>query len=223
MKETTKKTSNQILSDFLTSNKNVLLIILAVIVVVIASVGVYSTLEKNKVSLIGNSISTIDIMFDEIMNSKGDKDEFISYCSEVVEESAGTKAELIAYSRLASMYFDDQNFEKALENYTNAYVKFPNDLAASVYMFNAAMTLEELENSEKAITLLEELVSNFKSSKIDKADLSADVPEAIFNLARLYEKLGNEEKAINNYEILVAEYQNYNLTNLAKTRLITLK
>jgi tetratricopeptide (TPR) repeat protein len=124
---------------------------------------------------------------------------------------------------LAAYFYDKEDFTKAFDNYTLAYTNFPNDYAASVYMFNAAMAQEEIGDADKAIEILEEIVSQFKSNDIDVADFSADVPEALFNLGRLYEAQGNLEKAVEKYEILVAEYQSYNLSNLAKTRLLTLK
>ncbi|QEN03209.1 tetratricopeptide repeat protein [Thiospirochaeta perfilievii] len=223
MKETTKKNSNQIISDFLSNNKKILLTVLSVAVVLIIAFGVYSTVSQNKINEMINSTTELDNMYDEVLNSNGDKEAFVSYGNKLIEEYKGTKAEVIAYSRLASYFFDEKNFEKALEYYTKAYVNFPKDMAASVYMFNAAMCNEELGNVDQAIEVLTNLVKTYKSNDLESADLSPDVPEAIFNLGRLFESKGDLTKAIENYELLVAEYQSYNLSNLAKTRLLTIK
>lgn len=223
MKETTKKTSNQIISDFLTSKKKVLFTILAVIICAVAAFGILSGVQKNNLDSMINSTTELDNMYEELINENGDKDAFISFGLKLVEDYKGTKAELISYSRMASYYYDEDDFSNALEYYTLAYTKFPNDIAASVYMFNAAMSQEELGATDEAINLLEEIVTLYKSSDIDVADISADVPEALFNLGRLYEEQGNLTKAVEQYEVLVAEYQAYNLSNLAKSRLLSLK
>ncbi len=223
MKETTKKTSNQIISDFLTSNKKVLFTILAVIVCAVLAFGILSTVQKNSLDKMINSTTELDNMYEELLNDNGDEDAFIAYGLKLVEEYKGTKAELVSYSRMASYYYDEDNFSNALEYYTLAYTNFPKDIAASVYMFNAAMSHEEMGATDEAIKLLEEIVKLYKSSDIEVADSSADVPEALFNLGRLYEAKGNLTRAVEQYEILVAEYQSYNLSNLAKTRLLSLK
>lgn len=223
MKETTKKTSSQIISDFLTSNKKVIFTILAVIICAIIIFGILSVVKKNNSDLIVNSTTELDKLYEELLHSDGDVDKFVEYATSLTVDYAGTKAELAAYSRMASYFYDEKDFNKALEYYTLAYTNFPNDLAASVYMINAAMTEEELGNVDKAISLFEEIITLFKSSDIEVADKSADVPEAIFNLGRLYESKNNIDKAVEYYELLVAEYQSYNLSNLAKSRLLTIK
>lgn len=222
MKETTKKTSNQIISDFLNSNKKALLVILAVIVVAIIAFGTISAVNNSKENQMINSTTELDTLFNDAMNSEN-VDEFIAYAESIIVDYKGSKAELISISRLASYYFDNNNFDKAYTYYNLAYTQFPNDLAASVYMFNAAMAKEESGSIDEAITILESIVSLFKSSDLDVADKSADVPEAIFNLARLFESKNDITKAVEQYEILVAEYQGYNLASLAKTRLLTIK
>lgn len=222
MKETTKKTSNQIISDFLNSNKNVLFTVLAVIVVIIIAFGIITSINNNKNNLMINSTTELDRLFDEA--SQGESiDEFIQYADSLTVDFKSTKAELMAYSRLASYYFDNEDFDKAYNYYNLAYTLFPKDMAASLYLFNSAMAKEELGDVDEAISILENLVVLYKSSVLDVADRSADVPEAIFNLGRLYESKNDIDNAVLNYEILVAEYQSYNLSSLAKTRLLTIK
>ena len=223
MKETTKKTASQILSDFITNQRKVLFTVLVVVVSVIIILGVWSGVKKNNnEKMVDATIELVDLS-EKLARGEVPSEDFIKYANEVIESYKGQKAELLAYSKLAGYYFDNKDFEKALDFYTLAYTNFPKDMANSVYMFNAAMALDELGKTDESIKVLEWLVSKFKVSDINKADKSADVPEAIFNLGRLYESKGNTKKAIENYEILVAEYQNYNLANLAKSRLISIK
>ncbi|MGL1891776.1 MAG: tetratricopeptide repeat protein [Spirochaetaceae bacterium] len=223
MKETTKKTTNQIISEFLTSKKKVLFIILAVIAVTVLLFGLFSNLQLKKMSKMINSTTKLDMLYNEVLSSENDGQEFLDYATDLINNQSSTKAELIAYSRLASYYFDKEDFQKSADNYTLAFTNFPNDIAASVYMFNAAMALEELGQVKETISILESIVTKYKSSELDKEDTSADVPEAIFNLGRLYESEGDISKAIEQYELLVAEYQSYNLSSLAKTRLLSIK
>lgn len=222
MKETAKKTTSQKISDFLMTKQKTLFIALAVVIVVIAAVGVISVVATNKSAEVANKTVKLIELFDEVNISDDEtNDEFIEYANTLISECKGSNAEMVAYSKLGSYYFDKENFEEALVNYENAYKLFPNDMANSVYMFNAAMTLEELDRKEDAIGTLEALVEKYKD--LDDKDLTADVPEAIFNLGRLYEAVDNKEKAVENYELLVAEYQSYNLAAVAKTRLISIK
>jgi len=227
MSEVTKKTGSQVVSDFLTSQKKVLFTVLVIIVCSIIAFGVYSGINNKKQNEVVNVSIELDSMLSKLTRSEITEADFTKFTIGVIKDYKNTKAELAVYSALGSYYFDQSNFEKSLENYTLAYTKFPKDMANSVNMFNAAMCQEELGKKDQAIKLLEELVAKFKNSDINSdinsADLSSDVPEAIFSLGRLYETTGDIDKAVNNYEILVAEYQSYNLSNLAKSRLITIK
>lgn len=223
MKETTKKSINQVISDFLTSNKNKLIIILGAIFLAIIVTGVVSTINKSNKNKMINSTTELDKLYSDILSGTIEESVFTGYANELISKYKGTKAELIAYSRLGSYYFDNSKFEEAAQNFELAFTNFPNDLAASVYMFNAAMAYEELGNDNKAVEILTTALELFKSKDIKIADKSADVPEILFNLGRLSEKSGDIEKAIGFYEILVAEYQNINITNLAKSRLLSFK
>lgn len=223
MQEASKKNFNQIISDFLISNRKLLLIVLAVVVCGIATIGILSAVKTKKMEAVFTAVVDLDNKYDDLSESQEDKDAFTTYAESIINDFKGTKAELLAYSRLGSFYFEEGDFEKALANYTAAYTNFPDDIAVSVYMFNAAMTQEELGDIDKAIALLEDLITKFKRKNIDEADLCADVPEAIFNIGRLYESKGDLGKAKEMYETLVAEYQSYNLSNIAKTRMLSIK
>lgn len=224
MNENTKQSNGQKLSDFIIKQKKALLFILVLVVaitIVIAVVSISSTTKANEVS---NSTNRLIELYEELtLTEDKSSDEFEKYAESLIKDYKGTKAELLAYSRLASYNFDQGNFQKAVDNYTLAYSNFPDDIATSVNMFNAAMSYDELGNVDEAINVLTLLVEKFKSSTAEGEDLSADVPEAIFNLARLYESKNDTENAVKNYEILVAEYNSYNLSSLAKSRLIDIK
>lgn len=223
MNETKKKNSNQIISDFLTNNKMMLLIVLAVIIVVVVAFGIFSSVSTKNVNEVLNSTTELDRLYDEVNRDEGTEEDFVNYANKLITDFSGTKAEIVSYSRLASYFYDKKDYEKANEYYTLAFTKFPEDIAASIYMFNSAMSLEELNRVDEAIVVLQNLVTIFKSSNIDVADRSADVPEAIFNLGRMFESKNDTPKAKEQYEILVAEYKSQNLSNLAKSRLLTLK
>lgn len=222
MKATTKKTSNQIISDFLTGNMKVLFTILGVVAVSIIAFGVFSGISDNKQNIMINSTTDLDRLYEDALSSD-DAEEFLSYAASIIADFKGKKAELIAYSRLASYYYDKDDFNNAFDYYQLAYTNFPNDIAASVYMFNAAMAKDELGFNDEAIEILELIIIKFKSKDLEVADGSADIPEVIFNLGRLYEAKSDLTKAVEQYEILVAEYQGYNISSLAKTRLLTIK
>lgn len=223
MKDSTEKSSNQIVSDFLSNNKKVLITVLGVITLVLVLLGIYTMVSKSNTDKAFNATIELDNLYEELLSENIEAEQFIEYADSLVVEYKGSKAELMAYSRLASYYFDESLFDKAVKNYTAAYLNFPNDMAASVYMFNAAMALEELGQVDEAIKTLELLVATFKSSDLDVNDTSADVPEALFNLGRLAEGSGDTTTAISYYEQLVAEYKDYNITNLAKSRLLSFK
>lgn len=223
MKNSTEKSSNQIVSDFLSNNKKVLFIVLGVIGFVIVLAGVVSYVSKSNVDKAINATLELDSLYEEVLSENMEAEEFITYAEALISDYKGSKAELIAYSRLAGYYFDEEEFQKALDNYKAAYTNFPEDMGASVYMFNAAMAQEELGLVDDAIVTLENLVSTNKSSDLDVNDTSADVPEALFNLGRLEEGRGNITKAVGYYEQLVAEYKDLNITNLAKSRLLSFK
>lgn len=223
MEDSSKKTLSQLLSDFLIKQKRVLVASAVVIIVAIVAIGVVNNLASGNRARVIDSVSELDQIYEDSLTEKVDSLDFVKFAEKLITEDEGTIAELMAYSRLGSYYFDNEDYGKAFENYTNAYTKFPNDLASSTYMFNAAMALDELDREEEAIEVLELLVETYKSTDVKVGDISGDIPEALFNLGRLYESNGNLEKAISSYEVLVAEYQSYNLANFAKSRLIEIK
>lgn len=223
MEDSSKKTLSQSISDFLIKQKKILISVAVIVIAIIVVVGVVNSIaNSNKVKLM-DSISQLDEIYGDVLSEDKEISELEKFAQDLIDNNPGTIAELMAYSRLGAYYFDNDDFGKSFEYFTNAYTKFPKDLAASTYMFNAAMSLDELDREEEAIEVLETLVSTYKSDDVKVGDLSGDVPEALFNLGRLYEANGNNEKAIISYETLVAEYQTYNLANFAKSRLIELK
>ncbi len=223
MKETEKETINQKLSNFLTNNKKILFLVLAILACIIIVFGILSKIQQKNRNIMVNKSVEIETLYHEVSHTDGDVESFITVANEGISKFPGTKAELMAYVKLASYYFDEKDFEKSEEYYTLAYTKFPKDLGVTVYMFNAAMSLEEQGKINDAIIILEKIVADFKSDNLEVPDKSYDIPEVIFNLGRLNEAKGDNNKAIEYYEILVAEYKSYNLSNLAKTRLLTIK
>lgn len=223
MEDSTKKNKSQILNDFLVQKKKVLISVLVVLLVAILTFGIVNSVIEQKSNEAVQAAAELDKIYEKVISEDNEAVELIDYSAEILSKYEGSIAELMVYSRLGSYYFDEKDFNKALENYTLAYTKFSDDLASSVYMFNAAMCLDELNRGVEAITILEELVKKYKSTDVKVADFSGDIPEALFNLGRLYEENGNTQKAVESYEILVAEYQSVSLSNLAKSRLIDIK
>lgn len=224
MNETSKETTSQKMSDFIVKKKKALLASLVIVIAVIVVVGVMSiTMNQKNVEVMNATTKLFDLAEDLATSEDKDSKEFEEYAAKLISDYKGTKAELLSYTRLASYYFDEGKFQEALDNYTLAYTNFPDDIATSVNIFNAAMANEELGNIDETIKLLELIVEKYKSSTPEGKDLSSDVPEAIFNLGRIYEGKDDIEKASSYYDILVTEYNSYQLAGLAKSRLIDIK
>lgn len=136
--------------------------------------------------------------------------------SEVVDtESVNILVEKALFTR-GQFYLNKEEWENAFIDFSRILDIAPESYLASVSLYNSASAKENSGDLENALVLLERIVSDYKAS-------SPIIPETLFNMGRINEVLNNNEAAISAYEELSESYSSSNWTNLAKTRIISLK
>ena len=114
-----------------------------------------------------------------------------------------------------NLAFENEGWKTAEEDYSRLAESFPKSYLAGEALFKAAICQEEMESIDRAL----EYYSRF----VELYPRLPRVPHALFSIGRLQEKKQDFEAAALAYNNLKLDYSTSNWTNLATSRIITLK
>nr|WP_246433809.1 tetratricopeptide repeat protein [Spirochaeta isovalerica] len=141
---------------------------------------------------------------------------FLEKTGEIIsQDKASILVEKALFYR-GQLYLQQEEWVSAADDFKKIAEISPDSYLASVSLYNGASALENNGDVEEALSLLNVISEKYRSE-------SPILPETLFNIARLNEKLGKAEDAITVYEDLEKSYPSSSWTNLAKTRIISLK
>lgn len=209
------------MSDFISNNRIIIWAILALIVVLTIVFAVVDSKLKEKNDLYSDM--TVEIQEDYqnwFTASEEEKDSketiFLEKISSLTEsDKTNILIEKALFLR-GQFYLQKENWESAYSDFMRIATDSPDSYLASVSLYNAATSKENSGDLQAALETLIGISDNYRSN-------SPIIPETLFNMGRLHESLGNNEEAIIVYEDLSTTYSSSNWTNLAKTRIISLK
>ena len=213
------KTVNDKLGLFINKNKIVLIFVTVIAVVLVA---VFSIVLNIKNSNTSKAIENIEAIEYTLFNNSKDatKEEIDAlytttlnsieqYCSK--NGVAGARALLLK----ADICFRKADFTQAKDCYLQAASKVKGSYLQGVCYFNAAVSLEELNDSKKALEYYDLAVK-------DKNFL--DVSRANFAIGRIKESLGDYNGAKEAYEQITSSNNSQDaFANLAQSRILTLQ
>lgn len=208
-------------AEFISKYKMILWATLAVLVVLVVVF-----------TIVDNNIQGMNNMYSE--KSEELQEDYQNWFNSSEEEKEQKESDLL--NEIAEITDTEKNnilVEKALfirgqvylqkEEWDNAYGDFiriaessPDSYLASVSFYNAAGAKESSGDLQGALEILTGTADTYKAN-------SPIIPEILFNMGRLNEALGNGKAAIESYDELTSSYSSSNWTNLAKTRIISLK
>uniref|UniRef100_A0A7C4TE30 Tetratricopeptide repeat protein n=1 Tax=candidate division WOR-3 bacterium TaxID=2052148 RepID=A0A7C4TE30_UNCW3 len=102
--------------------------------------------------------------------------------------------------QIASKFFDDKNYERAMEEFVKVVVNFPSSSYAPDALLLAAECAVNIENWLKATELYERYLGYFPKGKERDA--------VYFNLGTAYFNLKDYGKALNNFKVVVDSFPN---------------
>jgi len=116
----------------------------------------------------------------------------------------------------ASMLYASKSYEEAEKAFISACDIKKDSYLASVCLFNASASAESGQHLDRALTILQRLVKDYK-------DTGCEVPRALFNIGRLLEANNAFKDAVASYQRIVDEYPSSDWTKFARDRIIVLK
>lgn len=216
-----KQTLADKVAGFITKNKIILWGILGVLAI---STVVFAVVDKKiKDTKKMNSNMAIEIQNDfQDWYSSADEDKeasemkLLDNITAVIETGkTSILMEKALYTR-GQFHLHTEEWEKAYDDFSKIVEISPDSYLASISLYNSASAKENSGDNAAALEILVKLLADYKSS-------SPIIPETLFNIGRINESLNNNEAAIESYEELASSYSSSNWTNLAKTRIISLK
>jgi len=216
-----KKSIADKVSEFISNNKLILWSILGLILVLTVVFAVVDKKIKDRNDIYSNTAIEIQDDFQEWFNaSEDDKAEaetaLLEKIAGVVDTDKGNILVDKALFLRGQFYLQKEEWDNAFADFTKVAADSPDSYLAAVCLYNAAGAKENSGDIQAALDMLLELTENYRSN-------SPLIPETLFNTGRLYEALDKKDDAIKLYEDLTTSYSSSNWTNLAKTRIISLK
>jgi len=216
-----KKNASDKVAEFIGNNRTILWVALAVLVVAIVAFAVIDSSIQKKRDHNSNMIVELQDDFQNWISASEENKEsleetFLEKSGNIIEnEESGVHLDKALFLR-ARFYLQKEEWASASTDFIRIAESTPDSYLASVSLYNGASALENEGKADEAIALLTRISNNYRA-------VSPLLPEALFNLARLKEQSGKEEEAVTVYEDLAESYPSSSWTNLAKTRIISLK
>ena len=209
------------LNNFLAKNKMILIIIAAVIIIALITLGIVSSVnEKNlqaqfdQVDQLEKSYADLQVMDSEDAAYQAKYDELLAGLQDLAgkgDKYPALKAEYL----LGMVAFEKKEYQKAMDSFIAVYNKSSDLYIGSLSLTNAAVSAEELGNESLALEYYTKVIDEFGMT-------AAEAPKALFAQARLQEKSGNAELAKATFQQLADAFPTSEFAKLATNRLALL-
>ncbi|RQW05899.1 MAG: hypothetical protein EH225_03915 [Calditrichaeota bacterium] len=217
----TKKTASDKVAEFISNNRIVLWISLGVLLVAIVVFAVIDNNIQKKRDMYSDMIVEIQDDFQKLSvadeNAKDDLEQaFLEKTGNIID---GEKSSILVDKALffrGQLFLQKEVWASAAEDFKKIAETSPDSYLASVALYNGAGALENNGDIEGALSMLMAISEKYRG-------IAPILPEALFNIGRLNESLDKKDEAVSAYEDLTKSYPSSNWTNLAKTRIISLK
>ena len=217
----TEKTTAEKIADVIKANSKIIILLSVAVLVLLVLIGVYDTIatNRNEKALV-HAESIEDVYKQWLSSAEADRDavseELTGLIDTALADYEGTYAAMRANFTKGLISAEEEKWEDSIESFQTVAAEFPDTYLAPVALFNAASIADQSGDTEKALAIYESVIESFSG-------ISTDIPETLFNIARLNEELGNAEDALASYQKIVDEYNSSSWTNIAKSRIISIK
>jgi tetratricopeptide (TPR) repeat protein len=216
-----KKTASDKVAEFISNNRTILWISLGVLLIAVVVFAIIDTNIQKKNDLYSDSIVELqddyqDWAVADEENKENLESAFLEKTGNFIDSEKGTIVADKALFLRGQFYLQKEEWTSAAEDFLTIAETSPDSYLASVSLYNGASAYENSGDKEKALELLTRISTDYRET-------SPILPEALFNMGRLNESVEKKEEAVEAYNDLVNSYPSSSWTNLAKTRIISLK
>mgnify|MGYP001134270189 CR=1 FL=1 len=211
----------QSLNGFITRNKKLLIIILAVVVVGLITLGIVSSVTQKNQREQFNLIDELEATYAELLYTDSEdasyQGKYDSLVASLTELSAKGKEypNLKAGYLLGMLSFEESSYQTAMETFLSVYSNADGSYLGSLALTNAAVAAEELGDSSLALEYYTKVLDEFGFT-------AAEAPKALFGQARLQEQNGNIDLAKATFQQLADQFPSSEFAKLATNRLALL-
>jgi len=209
------------LSNFIQTNKVILIILVSAIAAFLIAFAVISEVNKSIIEKSTTLAEQVQQDYSDWISEteESKKNELESSILEQIDEILEKYSRRYAGQRVlfvrGNVFFEKEEWEQSANDFLTVAGDFPESYLAPISMVNAATAYEEAGMIDKAI----EVYNNY----IDKyEEFTYDIPRALFTLGRLYELKDDVESAKDTYNKLIDNFPSSGWTNLVRNRIIYL-
>ncbi|MDD3058814.1 MAG: tetratricopeptide repeat protein [Sphaerochaeta sp.] len=209
------------LNNFLAKNKMIVIIIAAVIIVALITLGIVSSVNQKNLQAQFDQVDQLEKSYAELQAMGSDDAAYQAKYDELLAGLQDLSGKGKKYPSLKAEYllgmvaFEKEEYQKALDSFVSVYSKATDNYLGSLSLTNAAVSAEELENDTLALEYYTKVIDEFGMT-------AAEAPKALFAQARLQEKSGNMELAKATFQQLADAFPTSEFAKLATNRLALL-
>jgi len=220
--KTEKIALKQKLSIAIQKNSKILLGLLALIVLVVLGLLIFNSiqlksLEKytQEIEAIQDEYAQLELITDEDKKTESTNEVFKKLDLLIINSPKNYALQRALFIR-ANLNYQSKEWDKAIEDFKNVALDFPNSYLAPISLINAASAYEEFAKIDDAIETYRLVINGY-------AKISPEIPNIYFSIGRLCEQKNDTEAALEEYNTLVYTFPDSNWTNLARSRIIYLE
>lgn len=207
------------LNSFLSRNRMLLIIICAVIVAALIVFIIVDNVSASNTEKQFDKIDQLETTYSELnaadATSEGYQAKVDDLKAQLQDFAKGKKyPSLKAQYLLATMAFNEKDYQTALDGYDAVYQNAKGSYLGSLALTNAAVAAEEKGDDAKALEYYTKVWDEFGVS-------AAEAPKALFNQARLQQK-SDATLAKATYQQLIDQFPQSEYAKLAKSVIISL-
>ena len=209
------------LNGFIVRYKKLLIIILAVVIVGLITLGIVSSVNQKNLQEQFNQIDELMASYAQLQMADIEDASYQSSYDALVTSLTDLSAKGKKYPNLKAEYmlgmlsFEKEAYQNAMQAFLSVYSNAKGSYLGSLSLTNAAVAAEELGNNTLALEYYTKVLDEFGFS-------AAEAPKALFAQARLQEQAGNIELARATFRQLADQFPNSEFARLATNRLALL-
>jgi tetratricopeptide (TPR) repeat protein len=195
--------------------------IIAVVLIVIGLL-IYNSLQMKNLEINTQQIESIQEDLENLTNLTDDekldsaRKEIEEKLSLLIDGGKKNYAHQRALFIRATMFFQNEDWDKSIEDFKMLAELFSNSYLAPIALINTAIAFEESGKIDEAIEEYNIVVNNYFS-------VSPEISNVYFSIGRLFEQKSDKSAALVAYNNLLDNFPDSNWTNLARSRIIYLE
>lgn len=206
--------------SFLDTYKYVLIAVGVAILVAVITLIIVDTVRSNNLEKAFDKIDQLESTYSQVMALDKTTDDYKTKYSDLKSQlesmSKGkTYPALKAQYLLATMAYDDKDYETAKTGFYAIYEASKQTYLGSLSLTNAAVAAEDSGDDATALEYYTKVWDEYQTT-------AAEAPKALFNQGRLEQKKGDVTLAKATFQQLIDQFHNSEYAKLAKTIVVTL-